>query len=159
MTAWSRIQKGRGVTSTFWGEYEHQLDDKGRVTVPADWRPGLAEGFFLCPGLDGTCLYLLPKWRWAIIEEALLKVTYDDEAGTGLQRLFGSGVETKLDGQGRVFIPPKLRGRGAISDRAEVLLFGAGDRIEIWDPKERQLFEDKEFNREALREKIRRKAL
>ena len=143
--------------SKFWGEYEHQLDDKGRVTVPADWRPGLAEGFFLCPGLDGICLNLLPKWRWVIIEEALLKVTYDDEAGVALQRRFGSGVETKLDGQGRAFIPPRLQLRAAINDK--VILCGAGDRIEIWNPEERRVYEEKEFSPDALREKIRQKPL
>jgi len=146
------------VTSKFSGEYEHQLDTKGRLIIPADWRPGLAEGFFLCPGLNGyTCLYLLPPWRWAIIEEKLLKITYDDEAGTLLQSLVFSGTETKLDGQGRVFIPPKLQARGAISDK--VILCGAGDRIEIWNPEERRLFEEKEFSPEALRSKIREKPL
>ena len=146
------------VTSTFWGEYEHQLDDKGRVTVPADWRPGLAEGFFLCPGLNGyVCLYLLPKWRWAMIEETLLKVTYDDKAGTGLQSLVGLGVLTKLDGQGRLSIPPRLRARGGISE--EVLLCGAGDRIEIWNPEQRRAYEEKEFNPEALQDKISKKPL
>ena len=146
------------MTSKFWGEFEHQLDDKGRVTVPADWRPGLAEGFFLCPGLDGTtCLNLLPMWRWAIIEETLLKVTYDDEAGVKLQRRFSSGIQTKLDGQGRVFIPPSLRTRGIISDR--VTLFGAGDRIEIWDPEKRRQYEADEFTAEGLREAVRKKPL
>ncbi|UCH36124.1 MAG: cell division/cell wall cluster transcriptional repressor MraZ [Armatimonadota bacterium] len=145
------------MTSNLWGEYEHQLDDKGRVTVPAAWRPQLAEGLFLCPGLNGNCLFILPKWRWDGIQETLSKVTYDDEKGMALQRLFGSGVETKIDRQGRVFIPPKLRARASISD--EVMLCGGFDRIEIWNPDERRLFEEKELNPEALREKARSKRL
>jgi len=141
------------LSATLWGEYAHQLDDKGRVTVPAAWRPQLAEGVFLCPGLYGNCLFILPKWRWATIQESLSRVTYDDDKGMALQRLFGSGVETKVDRQGRVFIPPKLRSRASIAD--EVVLCGGFDRIEIWNPEQRQLFEEQELNQDALREKAR----
>lgn len=146
------------MTSEFWGEFEHQLDDKGRVTVPADWRPGLAEGFFLCPPLDeAVCLHLLPMWRWAEIREKLLTVKYDDQAGVKLQRRFSSGQPAKLDGQGRVFIPPGLRTRGIISDK--VTLFGAGNHIEIWDSDKRRQYEEEVFTPDGLRETIRQKSL
>jgi MraZ protein len=145
------------LTSNLWGEFVHQLDDKGRITVPALWRPQLAEDFFLCPGVNGNCLFILPRARWTQIQETLSKVTFDDEKGMALQRLFGSGTETKLDGQGRVFIPPKLRARASITD--EVILCGGFDRIEIWNPEERRLFEEKELNPEAVREKARSKRL
>jgi len=150
--------KGRDeLTSDLWGEFEHKLDDKGRVTIPAAWRPHLAEGFFLCPGINGNCLFLLPKWRWTIIQETLSKVTYDDEKGMALQRLFGAGNEAKLDGEGRVSISPKLRARAAIAD--EAVLCGGQDRIEIWNPQERRLYEEKELNPQAVREKARSKRL
>jgi len=142
--------KGRKVTSDLWGEFEHQLDDKGRVTVPATWRPQLAEPFFLCPGLNGNCLFILPKWRWDEIRDKLSKVTYDNEKGMALQRLFGSGCEAKLDGQGRVFIPPKLRARASIAN--EAILRGTFDRIEIWNPQAYRLFEESKLSQEAVQE-------
>lgn len=145
------------MTSNLWEEFEHQLDDKGRVTIPAAWRPHLAESFFLCPGINGNCLFILPQWRWTKIQETLSNVTYDDEQGMALQRLFGTGTEAKLDGQGRLSIPPKLRVRATIG--SEVILCGGQDRIEIWNPQERQSYEDKELNPEAVREKARSKRL
>lgn len=140
----------RQLTSNLWGEFQNTVDEKGRVTIPAGWRAQLAEPFFVCPGINGNCLFILPRWRWTEIQETLTQVKYNNEQGMALQRLFGSGSETKLDGQGRLLIPPKLRARAGITN--EAVLSGAFERIEVWNPAEYQSYGDQKLNPEAVRE-------
>lgn len=142
------------MTFTFTGEYEHQLDPKGRLIVPADWRLGLEEGGFLCPGLNGhKCLFIFPMSRYHKMEETLLAQTFDNRAGTALSSYVFSGSKVKVDAQGRIFILPKLRERGAL--KQDVILRGGGSRIEIWDREQLRLYEQQELSAAELRDKLR----
>lgn len=150
-----------GVTFTFTGEYEHQLDPKGRLIVPVDWRPGLDEGGFLSPGLNGRkCLFLLPMSHYHEIEQTLLpkdqKEKTFDRARLALSSYFFSGSRVKVDNQGRIFLLPRLRERGAL--KQDVILRGAGSLVEIWDPEELRLYEEQELNAAELRDKLRQVA-
>jgi MraZ protein len=136
----------------FWGEHQNSLDEKGRVTIPASWRPRLADGFFLCPGLD-SCLFLLPMERWLQVQQKLAEASLGSADAEKLQRHFGSGSEMMLDRQGRVLIPPKLRDRAGLS--GEVLLCGAFNRIEVWNPETKERYDEGNLTDQRLREAFR----
>lgn len=130
------------------------MDEKGRVTVPARWRPKLADGFFLCPGLD-RCLFILPLERWTQVQQKLSEASLGNAEAERLQRHFGSGTEATLDRQGRVLIPPKLRERAGLLVSGEVLLCGAFNRVEIWNPEHRRQYDEGNLTDEGLREAVK----
>jgi MraZ protein len=114
------------------GEYEHTIDDKNRLTLPAKFREALAEGVVVMRGMDG-CLYAYPRGEW--LERFQLRVGGLDplqREGRKLQRHFFSGAaEAELDKQGRIMIPaPLLRYAGLARD---VVVAGVHDHLEIWD--------------------------
>jgi MraZ protein len=114
------------------GEYEHTIDDKNRLTLPAKFREALADGVVVTRGMDG-CLYAYPRGDWR--ERFQTRVAELDplsREGRKLQRHFYSGAaEAELDKQGRVMIPaPLLRYAGLARD---VVVAGVHDHLEIWD--------------------------
>jgi MraZ protein len=114
------------------GEYEHTLDDKNRLTLPAKFRQAFGEGVVVTRGLDG-CLYAFRRADWARLVESRLS-TLDSlrPEGRRLQRHFFSGAaEAELDKQGRVMIPPSLLEHAKLGK--EVVVAGVNDRLEIWD--------------------------
>src|SRR5690625_5793184 len=81
----------------FMGEYEHNLDAKGRVIVPAKFREGLGEKFIVTRGLD-KCLFAYPLDEWKILEEKLKKLTLTKKDARAFTRFFFSGaVECEID--------------------------------------------------------------
>jgi MraZ protein len=141
----------------FLGEAAVSVSPEGRVVIPSMWRPGCADGLFTCRGINANCLMLLPMWRWASIRELLVSSDPLDERANLLQRFFGSGFETTLDRQGRITIPRSLRDRAGI--QSDAVMFGAGDRLELWDPQAREEYEKEAFSPEALTETVLREAL
>lgn len=115
----------------FLGEYEHSLDAKGRVILPAKFRARLAGGCVLTKAQD-HCLAIYPKEEWDRLAERLREARLSSQRLRDFARLFFSGAsEEEPDRQGRVSIPESLR-RYASLER-EVTLIGAGTRIEIWE--------------------------
>ena len=114
------------------GEYEHTLDDKNRLTLPAKFRQAFAEGVVVTRGLDG-CLYAFRRADWArLVESRLSTLDPLSPEGRRLQRHFFSGAaESELDKQGRVMIPPSLIGHAKLGK--DVVVAGVNDRLEIWD--------------------------
>jgi MraZ protein len=114
------------------GEYEHTIDDKSRLTLPARFRQAFTEGVVVSRGLDG-CLYAYPRADWTTAIEARLAVLDPLSKETRrLQRYFYSGAaEGELDKQGRIGIP------GALLEHAQlvrdVVVAGVHDHLEIWD--------------------------
>jgi MraZ protein len=114
------------------GEYEHTIDDKSRLTLPARFRQAFTEGVVVSRGLDG-CLYAYPRADWTTAIEARLAVLDPLSKETRrLQRYFYSGAaEGELDKQGRIGIP------GALLEHAhlvrDVVVAGVHDHLEIWD--------------------------
>lgn len=114
----------------FFGEYEHSVDEKGRLALPARFRPKLADGLVVTRGLDG-CLFVYPIADWTRLAERISELPLTQTNARDFQRLMFSGaVDGQLDGQGRVGLPVYLREYGAIEREAVVI--GVNTRIEIW---------------------------
>ncbi len=113
----------------FMGEYDHTIDTKGRVIVPAKFRKDLGEEFVITSGLDG-CLFVYPMEEWENFIEELKKLPGTKE-GRQFQRYFMAGAAScEADKQGRVLIPNKLREHSKLEK--DVVLVGVINKIEIW---------------------------
>ena len=112
------------------GEYEHNLDAKGRVIVPAKFREGLGKKFVITRGLD-KCLFAYPLEEWKILEEKLKKLPLTKKDARAFTRFFFSGaVECEIDKQGRVNLPQPLRTYSQLEK--ECVIIGVSERIELW---------------------------
>jgi len=114
------------------GEFEHTLDEKNRLTLPAKFRTALAEGVVLTRGLD-ACVEAYPATDWeALVESRLAGLNPLSKEARTLGRFYYTGaVEAKPDKQGRVMVPPALVEHGGLG--REVVVLGMRDRLEIWD--------------------------
>lgn len=111
------------------GEYQHTMDPKGRVTVPAKFREDLGEKFYISKGIDG-CLFLLSEAQFQRLSETIS--TMPMAQAKVLQRFFFSrAAEAEPDKQGRILIPPGLREHAGLTK--DVTLIGASTRAELWD--------------------------
>lgn len=111
------------------GEYQHTIDPKGRVIVPARFREDLGDNFYVTKGLDG-CLFVLSPKEWNRLQEKVSAMPISK--ARGLQRFFFSGaVEAQPDRQGRVLLPQALRDYALL--KKDVTFIGASSRAEIWD--------------------------
>ncbi len=114
----------------FIGEYQHNLDDKGRVALPAKFRPMLKDGAVVTRGVD-KCLTVYPKKDWLKEAEkisALPKTKADARAFSRLT--LGGAMALDLDAQGRVVLPEYLRDYATLTK--PVVVVGMYDRFEIW---------------------------
>lgn len=116
----------------FFGRFEHTLDPKGRVILPSKFRPAFEHGGYLSQFHDG-CLAL---WTPEEFEKQMIAMRDASETGRSnrnLARVWASGsADVQVDGQGRLVIPAHLREFAQL--RNDVLVHGAIDRIELWDP-------------------------
>ena len=113
------------------GEYEHSLDAKGRVIMPAKLREDMGEKFILTKGLDG-CLFGFSQKEWANFEEKLKTLPLTNKNARDFVRFFLSGAtECEMDKQGRFLVAGNLR-EYAEMDK-EIVVIGVGNRIEIWN--------------------------
>jgi len=119
----------------FMGEYNHTVDTKGRLIVPSKFRDQLGDEFVVTKGLDG-CLFVYTLDEWHKIEEKFRDITATSKDARKFARFFFSGaMEGELDKQGRVMVPPNLREYGKLAK--DVVIAGAGTRLEIWDKEVR----------------------
>lgn len=115
----------------FLGEYQHSIDPKGRLIIPAKFRDYLGDQFVLAKGLDG-CLFVYPLEGWHELEDKLRSLPLTQKDARAFARIFFSGAsEAELDKQGRVLLPPTLRNYAHITK--DVMIIGVGNRLEIWD--------------------------
>ncbi|TDY46672.1 division/cell wall cluster transcriptional repressor MraZ [Alicyclobacillus sacchari] len=115
----------------FMGEFEHALDSKGRLTVPAKFRDGLGESFIVTRGLD-KCLFVYPRDEWNVLESKLKSLPMARADARAFVRFFFSGAsECELDKQGRILLPQKLRDYAGL--QKDCTLLGVSNRVEIWD--------------------------
>ncbi len=119
-----------GVLIMFMGEYQHTIDTKGRMIVPAKFREGLGEQFVLTRGLD-QCLFGYPMNEWKLIEEKLKALPLTKKDARAFTRFFFSGAtECELDKQGRVNIASSLLNYAKLEK--ECVVIGVSNRIELW---------------------------
>jgi MraZ protein len=114
------------------GEYDHSLDDKNRLAIPAKFRQAFADGIVVTRGLDG-CLYAYTRADWQkLVDGRLAELDMLSEAGRLIMRHFFSGAtEAELDKQGRVGVPAALIESAKLGK--EVTVAGVYDHLEIWD--------------------------
>jgi MraZ protein len=116
----------------FLGAYEHTIDDKNRLTLPARFREALADGVVVTRGLD-DCLDVYARADWNRLVDARLAPLdpFSREARELKRFFFSAAADAELDRQGRVLVPPALLKHGKL-DR-EVVVAGVHDHLEIWD--------------------------
>lgn len=137
----------------FSGTYQHTIDQKGRIIIPAKFRGELAPGFVLTRGLD-NCLFIYPQSEWQVFREKLNDIPLLSKEGRSFKRFFLSGVvECELDKQGRLTIPPVLREFASIDK--DLVTIGVGERIEVWSKAEWDDYNSTpEFDEEKLAKQL-----
>ena len=121
---------------SFKGQYEHSVDNKGRVAFPAKLRklvnPEAQDKFTILRGLE-PCLYLYPQDRWEQVENRLSKInSFTHKGRTVVRNFLRYAEDLSLDNQNRISLPSGLMTYSQI-DTAAVFI-GMGDLIEIWSP-------------------------
>ncbi len=115
------------------GEFEHSIDTKGRLVLPAKIKDDLGKEFIVTKGLDG-CLFGYSLEEWNKFEEKLKTLPLTNKITRDFVRFFLSGaVEEETDKQGRFLLPANLREYASLTKDAVII--GVGTRIEIWDKK------------------------
>lgn len=111
------------------GEYQHTLDTKGRLFIPAKLREELGDSFVVTKGLD-ECLFLYPLDAWKALEDKIRQLPMSKSRN--LQRFFlSAAADVTVDKQGRIVVPPVLRSHAKLVH--DVTIIGVLDRAEIWD--------------------------
>lgn len=114
----------------FLGEFEHTIDDKGRLAIPAKFRAALEAGLYVTRGLD-RCLVIWDVESWRTMAERVRTLNPWQGDARRMQRHFFSGaVEAQPDKLGRIVVPQYLRGYANL--QADVVVVGLADRIEVW---------------------------
>ena len=130
------------VSAMFMSEYNHTLDTKGRLIIPAKFREVLGEEFVISKGMDG-CLFVYANDDWNAFEQKLTSLPLINKEARQFARFFLAGAATvEVDKQGRILLPANLREYAGIDK--EVVSVGVFSRVEIWS-KERYL-ENNDFD-------------
>ncbi len=121
---------------SFKGQYEHSVDNKGRVAFPAKLRktvnPDAQDRFTILRGLE-PCLYLYPQDSWELVEKKLAKINNFSRNGrTVIRNFLRFAEDLVLDKQNRLSLPSHLMDFSNINTTA--IFIGSGERIEIWSP-------------------------
>ena len=114
----------------FMGQYEHSIDTKGRVIIPAKYREELGENFVVTRGLDG-CLFLYPQAEWQNLVEKLQKLPSNQNTRKMQRQFLSKAMEVVLDKQGRILVPSLLREIAAL--KKDIVFVGMMNRVEVWD--------------------------
>ena len=113
------------------GEYEHSIDPKKRLAIPAKLRGKLGDQLVVTRGLD-QCLFVYPLKTWEEIAAKLGTLPVGQEKNRGFVRLlFSSASEVSLDSLGRILVPDSLKAYADL--KKDVVIVGALNRLEIWD--------------------------
>ena len=122
---------GRGVK--FLGSYQYQLDEKGRVSLPVAFRREAADQSFVLIQAYPPALSLYPEGEWMQVEDRLRElVQRQPESRMYVLSVLSNAVEVVPDSQGRILIPGKLK--EAADLEGQVMLVGAIDKVELWNP-------------------------
>ncbi len=127
------------------GTYEHSLDAKGRLFIPAKLREELGGVFYLAMGID-QCLAIYPQETWAKFTEKFASLPMSQSKA--MRPLFANATKCELDAQGRIVIPQKLRTYAGLEK--EAVIIGVNDRAEIWSAAAWQAQEEEEMTPEKM---------
>lgn len=137
----------------FIGEYQHSIDEKGRLAMPVKFRAQMAGGAVVTKGLD-SCLSVYTNDEWAVLAEKLANLPLTQSASRAFARLMLAGAtEVTIDKQGRINIPGYLREYAVLS--GTVVVAGLFTRVEIWSQKNWQEYKSKtEGDSSAIAEEL-----
>jgi len=132
----------------FLGQYQHSLDDKGRLTIPAVFRDSLAEGAFISQGFDRNLMVMTAAYFQQVYER-INAMSITDPAARLLRRLIlSSAYQVEVDKAGRILLPQNLR--QFLGMNGEAMIIGQGEYFEVWTPTEwgrqMQTLQDAEAN-------------
>lgn len=141
----------------FYGEFEHSIDRKGRLILPAKFREvaknQFVEKFFVTRGLD-KCLFMFSEEEWRSQENKFKSMPFTKQQSRTFNRLLFSGaVEASFDKQGRILLPQYLKDFADI--KKDVMIVGVSNRIEIWaKDKWQEFFTNTRQSFEEIAEKL-----
>lgn len=137
----------------FLGEYEHNLDDKGRLAVPARFRDDLGDGVVITRGFD-RCLMGFPRSVWTTLAQQVSNLSLGQGEARNLRRLLFSGAaDVMLDRQGRILIPQNLREYAGLGE--QVIVAGLNTHFEIWSNERwREVLDTLDVNASAIAEQL-----
>jgi MraZ protein len=115
----------------FIGEYNHNLDSKGRLAIPAKFRVSLKKGAVVTKGLD-NCLFLYSKEQWQKMAEKLASLpTSQAKARAFARHMIAGAMDLEFDSQGRITLPEYLRNFADLNRKT--IIAGLYNHLEIWD--------------------------
>ena len=117
------------VSAMFMSEYNHTLDTKGRLIIPAKFRETLGEEFVISKGMDG-CLFVYAGDDWNAFEQKLTSLPLINKEARQFARFLAGAATVEVDKQGRILLPAHLREFAGLEK--DVVLVGVGSRVEIW---------------------------
>ena len=146
-----RWLKGK-VELMFLGRYEHSIDNKGRLTIPARFREQLAEGAYITQGFDNNLVIMPPSY----FEKMYLSINQtrmtDPDARLVKRFIFSNADQVEVDKAGRILIPQFLRSAAGLENASVIV--GAGDYLEVWSPelwsRQQELLENTEENNQRF---------
>jgi len=125
----------------FIGEYQHNLDTKGRLAIPVKFREKLAGGAIITKGLD-RCLFVFTSKDWEILAQKLIALPLAQSNSRAFSRLMLAGaMNVEIDKQGRILTPDYLREYAGL--KKEAIVAGLYNRIEIWDSENWKQYKNK----------------
>lgn len=127
------------------GTYEHSIDSKGRLFIPAKLREELGVTFYLAMGVD-ACLAIYPQSTWDRFTEKFASLPMSQSKV--MRPLFANAAKCELDSQGRIVIPQKLRKYAGLGKDAVII--GVHDRAEIWAAETWNVEEAEEMTPEKM---------
>lgn len=128
------------------GTYEHSIDAKGRLFIPAKLREELGVTFYLAMGVD-ECLAIYPQETWNRFTEKFASLPMSQSKA--MRPLFANAAKCELDSQGRIVIPQKLRKYAGLEKDAVII--GVNDRAEIWSAETWNAREEEEMTPEKMK--------
>lgn len=117
----------------FFGQFSHNIDSKGRLTVPVRFRDALQEGAYVMQGFERNLVVYTTDDFKKLAQRASMLTTTDADARAVKRMIFGGATEVGLDSTGRILIPAFLREYARLQE--EVAIVGAGEYFEVWDSK------------------------
>ncbi|SFR14759.1 division/cell wall cluster transcriptional repressor MraZ [Desulfoscipio geothermicus] len=137
----------------FLGEYQHNIDAKGRLIIPARLREGLGDKFIITKGLD-SCLFAYPMEEWSALEQKMRSLPFTRADARAFVRFFFAGAtECEIDKQGRILVPANLREYAGLEK--EVVVIGVSNRVELWSRERWEKYnEESASSVEEIAEKI-----
>ena len=121
----------------FMGEYHHNIDEKGRLTIPSKVRDELGENFIVTRGLD-NCLFVYPKEEWTNIINKYKELPNTKDARNFMRFFLSGATNCEFDKNGRINIPSPLINYADLNKECDII--GVNERLEVWSKQTRENF-------------------